>query len=237
MYKKIELLSKENHKDLKIEKIENLDFLKNIPFATLGLSEVPKVASRLPVLISGGDKQEFAVIMSIGKLENYYINWKAGTATYIPATIKAYPFLMVDAKEEGSDKKFRAIALDVDSKFVGDDKKEAIFQKDRTPSKYAASKMQIVQNLDKDKANALKLISALKQFNLLDKRNFDIKINDKETKTILSDFYVVNRERFYKLEDAVLADFTRKGWTNVIESHIDSISNIEVLLSKTLEKK
>lgn len=232
MYKKVELLSKDLHKNLKISKIENFEFLGTLPFVTLGLSEVTKVASRLPVLITGGEKQDFAALMSVANQKNYYANWKPGTATYIPAALRAYPFVMVDAKEDGSGKVFRAIAIDRNEQFVADDKDQKIFESENVPSKYAAGKMQLVQNLDKDKNNALKLISALKQFNLLDKRNFDIKLPNGETKTILSDFYVVNRERFYKLEDAILADFTRKGWTNIIESHIDSISQIEVLLSK-----
>ena len=237
MYKNVELLSKEKHKDLKIARLDDFDFLESLPFISLGLSEITKVSMRLPVLITGGDKQEFAALMSIANQKNYYTTWKVGTATYIPAGLRGYPFVMVDAKQEGSDKDFRAIGLDMNEKFIGKDKDIKIFEGDGVPSKYAQQKMQTVQSLDKDRSNAAKLMQALKQFDLLDKRNFDIKVKDGENKTILSDFFVVNQERLYKLEDAVLADFARRGWLFAVESHINSISQIEVLLSKTLAKK
>jgi hypothetical protein len=237
MYKKIELLSKELHKDLTIDKLDDFSYTKGLQFASLGLSEITKMSSRLPVLISGGEKQEFVVLMSIVNSDNYFVDWTPGTATYVPALIRAYPFVMVDAKEEGSDKNFRAIGIDTHSTCIGEDKEFKLFEQDNVPSKYAQQKMQLIQNFDKDRANASKLIQALKQFNLLDKRNFDIKTQDGENKTILSDFYVVNKERLHKLEDAVLADFVRRGWMFAIESHIDSISEIEVLLSRILVKK
>lgn len=237
MFKKVEMLSKVDHLDLMIDEIKDFSFAKELRYAPLGLSEITKVSSRLPVLISGGEDNQFVGLMAVGSGSNYFIDWKPGHATYVPMFLRGYPFLMIDAKEEGNDKKLRAIGVDVESDYVGKSKAHKIFEKENLPSDFAQIKLRLIQNLEKDRINASKLLSELKKNNLLDKRSFDVKLENGETKSIISDFFVVNKERLYALSDEMLLDWLKKGWMYILETHINSIPQIEVLLSKTLVKK
>ena len=74
------------------------------------------------------------------------------------------------------------------------------------------------------------IIDELKKHNLLIKRSFDIKVKENESKTILSDFYVDDKEKLYKLDDKLLVNWAKKGWLHIIEAHIESIENITKLL-------
>ena len=94
----------------------------------------------------------------------------------------------------------------------------------------------MVQNLDKDKANSTRLINELKKYNLLDKRSFEIKIEDGSTKSLLSDFFVVNKQRLYELDDETIVKWVKNGWLFVIESHMASISQINTLLTQLIKK-
>lgn len=236
MYKKVELLSKSNHKDLTLDGLSNLDFAKETRLVTLGLSEVKRLSGILPVIISGGEEQQFVVFTALAN-QNSYFSTKACKDIYIPMSLKGYPFTMVDSYEAGNtERKFRAVGLDVQSDFVGENKKYKLFEKEGVLSDFAKTKVQLVQNHDKDKANSAKLISTLKKYNLLDKRSFEIKVEDGSIKSLLSDFYVVNKQRLLELDDELLIQWVRNGWLFVIESHINSIEQINTLLQQIIKK-
>ena len=236
MFKKVELLSRTNHKDLTIEPLTNLDFAKETRLVTLGLSEVPKLSSILPIIISGGDEQQFVVFSALSNQDSYFTSSKCKDI-YLPMALKSYPFTMVDSYEEGNEeRKFRAVAIDVGSEFVGDNKKYKLFIENGRLDKFAHSKVQMVQNLDRDKANSKKLIDELKKYNLLDKRSFEIKIEDGSTKSLLSDFFVVNKQRLFELDDEILVKWAKNGSLFAIESHINSIEQINTLLKQLIKK-
>jgi hypothetical protein len=236
MYKKVELLSKSNHKDLTIDSLENLDFAQDIRLVTIGLSEISKLSSILPVIISGGDEQQFVVFSALSNQKNYFSS-KRCEDLYLPMSLKGYPFTMVDSYEEDNeDRKFRAVAIDIKSEFVGKSKKYKLFVEDGKLGSFAHSKVQMVQNLDRDKANSQKLISELKKYNLLDKRSFEIKVEDGSTKSLLSDFFVVNKQRLFELEDEILVNWAKNGWLFAVESHINSIAQINTLLNQLIKR-
>ena len=236
MYKKIELLSKKEHKDLRIDSLDNLEFAKELRLVTLGLSEVSKLSSVLPIIISGGEEQQFIVFSALSNQDSYFTTNRCKDL-YLPMSIKSYPFIMVDSHEEGNEeRKFRAVAIDAKSDFVGKSKKYKLFVEDGKLGQFSQSKVSMVQNFDKDKANSQRLISSLKEYNLLDKRSFEIKIEDGSTKSLLSDFYVVNKSRLLELDDEIIVQWAKNGWLFVIESHIKSIENINTLLTQLIKK-
>jgi putative transposase len=234
MYKKIEMLDKKNHFDLSIDDVKDLSFSKDFKIIPLGLSEVSKVASLLPVIISGGKTQEFVAFGGLNNQDSYYSITKCKDI-YIPAILRAYPFLMVEAVEEGNEnKKYRALAIDIDNKYVSNDKKYKIFEKEGVLSKEIKPKVDLIQKLDIDILNAKRLIAKLKELDVLDKREFRVKTDNKEV-VLLKDFYVVNEKRFFNLDDEVLLKFTKDGVVSLIQAHINSISNIEILLKQFIK--
>jgi hypothetical protein len=237
MFKKAELLSKSSHVDLAVDEVKDYKFAKDVKFVSVGLGEISRLASRLPVIISGGDKQEFVVLMSTLGNDNYYATKSDEDPTYIPAMLRAYPFLMVDAKEDGKDSTFRAVAIDSESDYVGKKKESKIFEKEGELSAFGDKRVKFIQNFDQDRLRASEMLDALKEKDLLDKRSFDVKLSEKDTKTIVSDFHVVNKERLLNLDDATLVEWMKKGWISAIEAHISSIVQIQTLIAKSLKKK
>jgi hypothetical protein len=236
MYKKVELLSKSNHKGLALDVLKDLDFAQDIKLVTLGLSEVEKLSSILPILISGGDTQQFVAFSGLSNQKSYFTTNRCQDM-YIPMLLRGYPFLMVDSVQEGSeDRKFRAVAIDVESELVGGDKTHKIFEQDNVLSAFAQRKVQLVQNLDKDKSNAKRLINELQKYNLLDKRSYEIKVEDGTVKNLLSEFFVVNKERLFELDDEIILKWAKNDWLYTLEAHIKSIENINTLLNQLIKK-
>ena len=236
MFKKVELFSKTNHKDLSLANMISLEFAKDVKIIPLGLSEISKVSSFLPVIISGGEENQFVAYCALSNQTNFFSK-EEYKFTYTPMFFKSYPFLMVDSYEENNEKrKLRAIAIDTQSPLVGTNNPNTIFDEKGELSQFGARKIQLVQNFEKDRINGKKLISELKKHNLLDTREFAIKLNNDEKKVLLSDFFVVNKQRLYELDDTILLSWTKNGWLYIIESHINSIQNINTLLQELIKK-
>lgn len=235
MYKKVELLNKKEHKDLSIDKVDDFGFAKELKYAPIGLSEIAKLSSKFPVFITGGDQNHFSVLLAVGENDNYFsLNNRYEDRRYIPNILQTYPFLMVEAKENKGDKTFRAIALDVESSYIGKDK-ELPFYNNEKETEIFTNKIKLTQHFDKDRFSADELIKVLKEYNLLDKRDITLKVDEREPKTILSDFYVVNQERLYQLDDTILLEWMKKGWIYLLENHMRSIENIDLLLAQSIK--
>jgi putative transposase len=236
MYKKIELFSKTNHKDLSLANMTSLDFAKDVKIIPLGLSEISKINSFLPVIISGGTENQFVAYCALSNQINFFSK-EEYKYTYTPMFLKSYPFLMVDSYEENNEqRKLRAIAIDTESPLVGTNNPNPIFDEKGALTQFGARKIQLVQNFEKDRINASKLIKELKKYNLLDTREFAIKLENGDKKVLLSDFFVVNKQRLYELDDTILLSWAKNGWLYIIESHIHSIENINTLLQELIKK-
>lgn len=236
MYKKIELLSKKDHQGLYYTVPSDFAYAKALRFAPLGITEIAEIACDLPVMISAEARQEFVVLMALSNSENYYSHaWKPNQGQPVPELIRHYPFVMVDAQQEGSDRNYRAIALDVESDAISTEGTFLIMGEDGQPSDPIKEKLTRLQNFEKQRNAMNVLVTALKKHELLDERSIDIKMGE-ETKTILSKFFVVNRERLYALPDEILAKWARNGWSMAIEAHMRSIKHVQKLLMETVEQ-
>ena len=235
MYKKVELLSKNDHLNLSFDVSVDYSFAKDLKIVSIGLSEVAKASSLLPVIISGGDEQRFVVFSGLNNQDSYYTQNRCQDI-YIPATLKGYPFLMTEAHEQNNEeRKFRAVAIDVGSSYVSDKAEHKIFKEQDVLSDIAKHKVQMIQKLDIDIANAKRLIAKLKEYNLLDKRGYKVKVENGEEKEILNDFYVVNKKRLYELDDNILLKWAKDGTLFILESHIQSVENISTLLRRFIK--
>jgi len=218
MYKNLELLNKKKHKSLAF----NSSYAFSEKLIPITLKEFIKY--NLPIIISGGNTQEFMLMAALPWQENIF-NSKDCNILPLPMIYKMYPFIYVNAKDENTNKLYKAVALDVDG--VSEKGTIRIFENDDL-TKEAKKRINIAQEFIKLKEIEKKMIEELKRYSLLDKREFAVKVNN-ETKPILKDFFVVNRERLYTLNERILKEWQNRNWIFLLEYHINSINNIENL--------
>jgi len=218
MYKNIELLNKKEHKALFCK--SNYEFKDKL--VPITLKEF--VRYNLPIIISGGKRQEFLLIAALPWQDSLFLK-KDCSILKTPDIYNMYPFTYVNAKNEQNNKLYKAIAIDRDG--TSENGEIPIFENDDL-SKIAKQKVEIAKQFFELKEIEQKMIDELKRYELLDKREFDIKLKD-TTKPILKDFYVVNRNRLYSLDERILKEWEKRNWLFLIEYHINSINNIENL--------
>ena len=147
---------------------------------------------------------------------------------YIPAFIRAYPFLNVEVKDD-KEQLNSVIAFDNNSDFVSEDKEFNIFDEDKNLTKEALAKVELVRELNRQRDISKKIIAELKSNDLLIKKELKININSEE-KTILSEFYIIDIHKLVQLDDETVASWARKGWMGILDAHLKSIPNFEKIL-------
>lgn len=222
MYKNLEILDKQKHKDIKFDNQDSIDIAKKIGFVPVGVAEILDMSCFAPVIITADDKAEFAAFTGISEEVNIY-----SKEAYVPRFVKSYPFLNVTAKDE-NDNLNEVIGID-NADFTGEDKEVSIFNEDGELNEIANEKIENVRELNRQRAISKRIIEQLKENDLLLKRDFKVKVNDEE-RTLLNEFYIVDREKLLKLDDETIASWARKGWMSLIDAHIKSLGNFKKAL-------
>lgn len=220
MYKNIEILDTKKHEKSKFDIPVTIDVAKNVGIIPLGVDEVFDMCSIAPVIISSGEESEFIAFTGVSKDVSIYkkIN------RYFPRFLLVYPFLSINVKNEKGEIN-TVIAID-NNNFIGEDKKYNIFNKKNELEQTAKERITLVRQLNTQREISKSIIKTLKEKELLLKKDFKLKLDDGE-KTILNEFYVVNREKLLKLDDATLALWAKKGWMGIIDAHLRSLGNFQ----------
>lgn len=225
MYKNLEVLDKQNHKDMGFDNISELEVSKSLGYVPVGANEVLDMSAFAPVLITKIEDGEFAAFTGINNELNIYD--KAGS--YIPMLALSYPFINITVRNQDNNLN-DVIGID-NSEFVGEKKANDIFNKSQELEELAQNKISIVRELNRQRDISKKIVSELKEHDLLEKKDFRVNI-DGEEKVLLKEFYVINRDKLAKLDDAVLAQWARKGWMGVFDAHFNSLSKFQKVLQK-----
>lgn len=235
MFNQLNLLSAQTHQTHTITP-QGLDFLKEVHFAPLAISEVAQFAKRLPVLISNEAQPEFMCVMALAGQDNVYFKQPKLTQ-HLPGYLQSYPFTMVNAKTEDKGEMMRAVAIDEASSWVSKgavsvEEGQFLIFDGAQPSRFSQQKITRLRQFEQQRQQAKQLIAELKSKDLLVKRSIDVQIQGVK-KRLLNDFYIVERAKLYQLPAETLASWAKKGWLHAIENHIDSVENIGFLIEAT----
>lgn len=221
MYKNIEILDKKKCKNLKFDIVSPFEVGKTMGVVPLGFNEIINMAGDCPVIIMGDEENlEFVAFGGISSKVTIFND----ETIYTPMFIRTYPFLNVILKDKKGGSK-SVIGIDK-GEFCGTKKENTIFTLDGNVEKIASQKIEMVRELNRQRVISKKIIKEFLQYDLLIKRDFKVNY-EKESKVILDNFYIVNREKFVKLEDEIIALWARKGWTTLIDMHLKSLSTFE----------
>jgi len=225
MYKNIKVLKKTENLKTKFSLVKLADKLKYTGLIPLGIGEVNSYSSVAPILISGTSSKEFALFIGLSPTNNIF---RYSKMLDEPRFLKSYPFVMVNAKNQDG-KIIDVIGIDNNSDVVSPTKDISIFQDNGKLSSVAQNMIDNLKLLHTQRKISRDLIKELEDRDLLKKQTFNIKVKD-EVKTILKDYFIVDRIKLNKLDDKTLALWSRKGWMGIIEAHCYSLRNFKKIV-------
>jgi len=225
MYKNLEVLSKEKFQDIKFNNVSAAETGKTLSFIPVGFAEIIDMCSIAPVIIFGNeDELEFIGLFGLTP-EMSVFNKQQLLA---PLYLRSYPFVNIVAKND--DKLTSVIGIDKNKDHVSKKATNSIFDGKGELTKEANAKVEMVRELNRQREVSKALIKLFKEKNLLVQKDFKVKVGDKE-KVIVEKFYVIDREKMMQLDDAILVEWTKKGWTTLVDCHLKSLSNFGLIAS------
>ncbi|WP_045679817.1 SapC family protein [Martelella endophytica] len=232
-YKKPEVLRFETHKDLAIVAKDDFSFTSEATAIPLSVSEFMPAMRHYPIVFIEAEGPTPVAIIGIRQGQNLMLGkggkWAAGT--YIPAYIRRYPFILVQAPDQDT----RYLAVDRESKLVkpigADTSAKRIFNEDGTPSATVQPMLQLCEAYHQHRAQDAAFLKAIKDSGILVARHADMEFPDK-TRYRLDGFEVVDVERYRALPAKTLKEWTEKGWTDAIALHLASAQNWSLLLER-----
>lgn len=227
MFKKLAPVTKDAHKKLKIQPIDNFNFAKEFHIASVMAHEFVRAASVYPIVFIEDANNEFRPVammgLEVGK--NLFIDdegkWQA---SYVPAIIRRYPFALAKAGDEGQ----FTVCLDEEASILsekGDG--NPLFDKDGEPTEVIENVKKYLSELQQMEVFTTNFCTFLKENNLFTPLNMRV-VADEKLKNITG-CYVVNEERLNNLSDSSFLDIKSKRYLPAIYAHLVSLAQIERL--------
>lgn len=226
MFKKLAPITREAHKDLKIQPIDNFDFSKDFHIASVMVHEFVRAAAVYPIVFLEDGDSAFRPVAMIG-LEagkNLFVGddgkWEA---SYVPAIIRRYPFALASTGEEGQ----YTVCIDADSPILSTTEGNPLFNESGEPTEVIANVKKYLGELQQMELFTNGFCGFLKSNNLLTPLNMRVAAGEKLKN--ITGCYVVNEERLNNLGDELFLEIRSKRYLPAIYAHLTSLSQIERL--------
>ena len=227
MYNKLVILDKEKHKSLKINPLENLSFAKQTAFVPVTANETALVGAGFPVVFTAEETPSLVSLVSLGG-DSLAVNAEGKWITsYVPSYFRKYPFSLASTKENAGQK---VILIDEESSLFSKTKGKQLFKKSGEQSETLTNAINYLTTYENQMivtGNVAKLIA---DSGILQNREISVGEGE-EKKVLVQGFKVVDKEKLNALSDDILADWVRKGIITLIDAHLKSLDNIQMLFN------
>lgn len=178
-----------------------------------------------PIVFADGDNFPVAVLgLSAGN--RFVTGGRWAERHYVPAYARRYPFVFIDAGEQGF-----ALALDMASDRVATGGTEGVkLFEDGKPAPLTQGALSFCREFHQAHVQTQAFIDALVERDLLIDQRADATLSSGEPRR-LGGFRVIDREKFGQLPDDVILDWHRKGWLALVLFHISSLDRFAELLA------
>lgn len=217
---KIEAIDTKKHSELMYHK----DAVPNSPFSEIVAGEAGQCEHNFSIVFTNDVVPK--LIVMLGKNENLIINENYNG--YIPANVQNYPFFLVDIEGKG------VLCIDTQAEQLqGEGIK--LFENEK-PTEFMENLIKAMQNYNIEQQKTKIAMQEIKKSEILVNKELSVNINGKKH-TLIKGFSVVSKKKLNELDDATLADFVRRGYMELIYTHLRSLSNLENLASRIVQNE
>jgi hypothetical protein len=226
-YKKLVALNKDQHLHHSFKKFDSLEFAANAQTVLLTGSEFAEASKEYPIVfIKAPDGSMMPVaLLSFRENENLYVGadgkWNA---RYIPAYVRRYPFIFVEASAEQF-----VVCVDEDCgglNVAGDG--ERLFDDQGEASPFVNSMVQFMQDYQVDFLRTRAFMERLLQLDLLKENNAKFTLNT-GAEFLINGIWMVDEAKLATLSDENLLQLAKTGELGRIYAHLISLSNLSQL--------
>jgi hypothetical protein len=222
-----------SHGDLSFEPTDDYSFGAGINAVPLMAVEIVRAATEYAIVFTEHDGEVFpAVVLGAKPDQNLYVSTDARwRADYVPAFIRRYPFVF----SLSADQQTLTLCIDeTHSGFNRDGRGHRLFDEDGEASDYTNQVLKFLQQYQADFERTRAFGKALKDLNLLEPMQAEVKTPSGETLT-LNGFQAVTRNRLRTLSADALSKLARTDELELIYLHLYSLRNFNVVKERLFD--
>lgn len=233
-YSKPVPLDKNRHAGLRIKEKTDFAFAAQANSVPVVASEFAQLTRFMPVVFSAQDPCVPIAILGLRQQGNLFINdagqWKPGT--YIPAYIRRYPFMLVKGPEERL-----ILCVDEENSLLSEGGTGPALFEAGEATEAAKKALEFTAAFQRELEQVMAFGKAVSDQGLLEAQTANVTLSKTGEQLTLSGFRVINEEKFRALPEAVVADWFKKGWLDLIALHLAARNNWGGLIDLLAERE
>ncbi len=218
-YKQIRALDRAQDANLKAHQTPNFRFSGGTNAIPLVTDEFPYAAGDYPIVFAPGPTPVPVAVVGLELDKNLMLEKQTGlwlNRSYIPAYVRRYPFILV----EDPDSKQLVLCLEEKAPQLSDKGELPLFDKDE-PSDFTKRTLDFCMALRQQGEVTEAFVRALQEKQLLQPGDISVTLAGGR-KIAMDGFLTIDRQRFLALPSAVIADWHRREWLDLIHAHFQS---------------
>ena len=229
------LLTKENHKDLKLKKDKNAHLAQGVSVCATFPVEFRNIQTHYPIFFQKNpENEEFTPVALLGlePSENLFVSEAGWDCSYIPLALDVQPFIIGRANEDNeSDGR---VFIDLDSPLIadeGDTDGVRIFDEMGVETEFLQDTVKNMEMLHFGFETCKAYVAWLVKYDLLEPFVLDVALEDKSLNR-LTGFQTINEGRFKELEDDLLLEMRGKGYLMPTYMVLASLASVTGLIDR-----
>jgi hypothetical protein len=213
--------------------LTNFEFARKVTAVPLIGAEFPMACRQYPIVfIQSPDGMISAqVVLSLSEGVNSFVDDKGQwTATYVPAFIRRYPFVLAEIPGQADD---FDIAFDEASGCFHPKQGEPLFDDHGAPTTFLERQIEFLRFFHAEHQRVQQFLEALKKDDLLIPYNVDIVRGGDQARFAVRNAMVVDETRLAGLAPDKAAAYLKSGYLAMIYAHLISLQSFLAVANRT----
>jgi hypothetical protein len=231
-YQKPTRLNTIAHGKLRFTPLANFEFASKVHAVPLIAVEFPIACRQYPIVIIGGPNGMLSAqaVLSLEQNRNSFLDEKGNwTATYVPAFIRRYPFVLAEIPGKADD---FDVAFDEASGCFDKKKGEPLFDDAGTPTKFLQEQIDFLRLYHGESKRTQQFLEALKKEDLLMPYNVDIVRGGDQARFAIRSAMVINESKLQALTSEKASTYLKNGFLALMYAHLISLQSLLALANR-----
>jgi hypothetical protein len=231
-YQKPTRLNTATHSKLRFTPLSNFEFSAKVSAVPLIVAEFPVACRQYPIVFIEGPNGMLSAqaVLSLEQELNAFLDEKGNwTATYVPAFIRRYPFVLAEIPGKPDD---FDVAFDDASGCFDKKKGEPLFDEQGTPTKFLQEQIDFLRLFHTEYKRTLQFLEALKKDDLLTPYNVDIVRGGDQARFAVRSAMVINESKLQNLPSEKASAYLKNGFLALMYAQLISLQSFLALANR-----
>ncbi len=237
LYENPVALDRERHRNLRLQRqVPEFHFARKTNSVPLAGVEFGQAAGHYPIIFAGIDGNRLfpAALLGLQDEQNLFVDTQGmWHASYIPAYVRRYPFVLASPDGEQADN----YTVCIDEAFEGlteDGHGEDLFEASGEPAPFLQRAMTFLTDYQQNLRATEQFAARLHELGLLVERRIDV-VSAGGQSLNLTGVHVVDEQKLVSLDDGTALELFRAGYLGWIYAHLVSLNRVQHLAERFSE--